>query len=81
LAGSGPKRNAGKRSRSTIDELPSGVFRVRTFAGRDPITKKRYDLPEVVPAGQNADREAERVLTRLMNQVNERRHPKTKRDG
>ena len=54
---------------------------MRTVAGRDPITKKRYDLPEVVPAGQNADREAERVLTRLMNQVNERRHPKTKRDG
>ncbi len=50
---------------------------MRVFAGRDPITKKRYDLTEIVPAGQNADREAQRVLTRLVHQVDEHRHPKT----
>jgi integrase len=67
-----------KRQRGSIDELPSGAFRVRVHAGRDPLTGRRHDLVEVVPAGPTASKEAEKVRTRLLNQVDERRNPRTK---
>jgi integrase len=51
---------------------------VRVYAGIDPVSKKRHDLVETVPAGPSAAREAERVRTRLLNQVDERRNPRTK---
>ncbi|MBA8825328.1 integrase [Saccharopolyspora lacisalsi] len=57
--------------------MPNGSLRVRVSAGLDPVTKQRHRLVEVVPAGPEAEREAERVRTRLLNEVDERRNPKT----
>ena len=74
MARSGTSR---KRPRGTIEELPSGALRVKVYAGFDPVTKRRHYLRETVPAGPKAEREAEKVLTRLLNQVDERRHPRT----
>jgi hypothetical protein len=68
-----PKR----RTRGAIDTLPSGSFRVRVHAGIDPITKKRHDLVEIVPAGPGAAKEAEKVRVRLLRQVDEKRNPRT----
>ena len=46
----------------------------------DPISKRRIYLPEVVPAGPKAGQEAERVRTRLLNQVVERRSTRSAGD-
>ena len=67
-----------RRSRGAIDVLPSGALRVRVYAGIDPISKRRIDLTELVPPGPRAETEAERVRTKLLNQVDEKRNPKTK---
>ena len=40
-----------KRDRGGIDALPSGAIRVRVYAGIDPVSKRRHDLTEVIPAG------------------------------
>jgi hypothetical protein len=40
---------------------------VRVYAGIDPVSKKRLDLVETVPAGPSAGRDAERVRTRLLS--------------
>src|SRR6059058_3247490 len=73
-----PSSSRRSRSRGTVDQLPSGAFRVRVYAGSDPLTGKRHDLTEVVPPGPKAAAEAEKVRTRLLNQVDERRNPRTK---
>lgn len=65
------------KARGNIEKLPSGALRVRVYAGVDPITKRRYDLKEVVAPGPGAERAAQKLLTRLVHQVDERRHPKT----
>jgi hypothetical protein len=39
-----------RRQRGTVDELPSGALRVRVYAGADPVTGRRHDLVEVIPA-------------------------------
>ncbi|WP_285790715.1 tyrosine-type recombinase/integrase [Micromonospora sp. NBRC 101691] len=59
-------------------ELPSGSLRVRVYAGVDPLTGKRHYLTETVPAGRNAQREAEKVRTRFLNEVDEKRNPRTR---
>lgn len=69
------KRRA--RPRGSITRLPSGALRVRVYAGIDPVTKRRHDLTEVVPAGPRAATIAEQALTRLLNQVDEKRNPRT----
>src|SRR5664279_775861 len=66
-----------KRPRGGVDRLPSGAFRVRVYAGQDPVTKRRHYLTEIVPAGPRAATLAEQALTRLLNQVDERRNPRT----
>jgi integrase len=74
------------RQRGSIERLPSGSLRVRVYAGIDPLTRKRHYLTEVVPLGPAATTQAERaargeakkVLTRLLNQVDERRNPRTR---
>ncbi len=66
-----------KRPRGGIDRLPSGAFRVRVYAGFDPITKRRHYLTEIVADGPRAATLAEQALTRLLNQVDERRNPRT----
>ena len=73
----GPKKRRA-RSRGTIDELPSGALRVRVSAGIDPISKRRMYLTEVVPPGPKAGQEAERMRTRMLSQVDERRSPRTR---
>jgi integrase len=66
-----------KRVRGEIEALPSGSFRVRVYAGIDPITKKRHYLTEVVPAGPKAAKLAEKVRTRLQSEVDEQRSART----
>jgi hypothetical protein len=63
-----------KRSRGSIDLLPSGAMRVRVYAGKDPLTGRRHDLIETVPAGPSAAK----ARTRLLSQVDERRNPRTR---
>jgi integrase len=75
MSGSTRRRS---RSRGTIDELPSGALRVRVSAGVDPISKRRMYLTEVVPAGPRTGQEAERIRTRMLSQVDERRSPRTR---
>ena len=67
-----------KRQRGNIDALPSGSLRVRVYAGVDPISKKPLYLTETVPPGPRQAREAEQARTRLLNQVDEKRNPKTR---
>lgn len=50
---------------------------MRVYGGRDPITKQRITLTEVIPPGPKARREAELVRNRLLLQVAERRNPKS----
>ncbi|ONI77079.1 site-specific integrase [Actinosynnema sp. ALI-1.44] len=69
-----PKR----RQRGEIETLPSGSLRVKIYAGIDPISDRRHYLTETIPAGPNAADEAEKVRIRLINEVNERRNPRTK---
>jgi hypothetical protein len=66
-----------KRQRGQIERLPSGSLRVSIYAGIDPVSKERMYLRETVPAGQKAGQEAEKVRTRLLNEVYERRNPRT----
>lgn len=52
---------------------------MRVYAGRDPITGRRHDLTEVLPADTpDLWGEAERVRNRFVTEINERRNPKTK---
>jgi hypothetical protein len=61
-----------------VEQLPSGSLRVSVYAGIDPVSKKRHYFVETVPAWPSAARDAERVRTRLLNQIDERRNPRTK---
>ncbi len=72
-----PRKRRPQREQGSIDELPSGALRVRVYAGQDPLSGKRYNLVETVPAGRNAWKEAEAVRRRLLTVVHERRHPRT----
>ncbi len=56
---------------------PSGPLRVRVTAGRDPVTKQRHYLTEVIPAGPIAEEEADKALRRLLVQVDEKLNPRT----
>jgi integrase len=58
-------------------EVPSGSFQVTVYGGEDPLTGKRIDLNETVPAGPNAAKRAEQVRTRLLSQVDEHRNART----
>lgn len=49
--------------------LPSGSLRVSVYAGIDPAPKEKPYLVETIPAGPFAGRDAERVRTRLLNEV------------
>ncbi|WP_088319411.1 site-specific integrase [Kineosporia sp. R_H_3] len=66
-----------RRARGSIEQLSSGALRVRVYAGYDSVTGRRRYLDEVIPAGPRAATQAERARIRLLNQVAERRHPKT----
>ncbi|TKG68337.1 tyrosine-type recombinase/integrase [Prauserella endophytica] len=66
-----------KRQRGEVERLPSGALRVKVYAGVDPLSGRRHYLRETVPAGPKAEDEAEKVRIRLVNEVNERRNPRT----
>lgn len=66
------------RARGNVDQLASGAFRVRVYGGIDPLTGRRNYLTETVGPGPGAAREAEKVRSRLLNQVDERRSPVTR---
>jgi integrase len=51
---------------------------VKVYAGVDPVSKKRLDLEETIPAEPRAAKEAEKARTRLLAQVDERRNPRTR---
>lgn len=62
-----------RRARGSIQSLPSGSFRARVYAGLDPLTGQSRYLRET----GKTYRDAEVALTRLQQQVDEDRHPKT----
>jgi len=66
-----------ERKRGSVRKLPSGALQVRVYAGTDAVTGRRNNLEEVIPPGPRAAVEAEAARTRLLNQVDERRHPRT----
>lgn len=48
------------------------------YGGTDPLTGKRHELRETIPAGPSAKREAQKALSRLLHQLDERRAPRTR---
>lgn len=72
-----PRDQRRRSPRGAIDVLPSGARRVRVHAGTDPVTKKKHRLIEVVPAGPDVEARAEAVRARLVQEVAERRNPRT----
>jgi hypothetical protein len=61
------------RARGHIEERPNGKLRVRVYAGRDPLTGRERYLKKTV----DDHKQAEAALTKLLNQVDEQRHPRT----
>jgi integrase len=72
------KSRATGRQRGRIETLPSGSLRVKVYAGTDPVTGRRHDLTETIPPGPTAQRDAQKALTRLLNQLDEQRSPRTR---
>ncbi|MFJ6671351.1 LacI family DNA-binding transcriptional regulator [Actinosynnema sp. NPDC091369] len=70
---------ARRQARGEVERLPSGSLRVRVYAGVDPDTGKRRYLTETVPAGPAAEREADAVRSRLLDEVEARRNPRVER--
>lgn len=62
-----------RRPRGHIEQLPSGAFRARVYAGIDPLTKRRRYLLETAPTRDGAAK----AITRLQGQVDEDKHPKS----
>jgi integrase len=60
------------RARGHVEQLPSGSFRARVYAGTDRLTGRQRYLLETAATYA----EAEVALTRLQVQVDEDRHPK-----
>ena len=73
----GSSRAGRKRVRGSIDRLPNGGLRVRVHAGYDAVTGKRHRLVEIIPPGPDARARAEAARTRMLNEVDERRNPRT----
>lgn len=67
-----------KRPRGTIERLPSGALRAKVYVGLDPISKRRLYLTETIPPGPRAKREADDARVSLINQIIERRNPRSR---
>lgn len=65
------------RSRGRIEVLPSGSLRVVVFVGRDPLTKRRLYLRELIPPEPTAETDAEKTLRRMVVELDEQRSPRT----
>ena len=72
-----PRVKRRTRLRGSIDVLPSGTLRVRLYAGQDPLTKKRHQLVELIPAGPLAEKQAQAALDRMQREVADRTAPRT----
>lgn len=66
------RRTQKPRARGSI-ERRGNSFRVKVYAGIDPLTGKRLYLSE----STTDEKEAQRILTRLRAQVDADRHAKT----
>lgn len=67
-----------KQQRGTVDKRPSGAVRVRVDTGTDPVTGKRHRVTEHIGADTpDLDAATESARARLVNEVNERRSPRT----
>lgn len=62
-----------RRNRGYIEQRSSGSHRAVVYAGVDPLTGRERYVRESAPTR----REAEKALTRLQNQVDEKRHPRS----
>jgi integrase len=62
-----------RRPRGHIEERPNGTFRAIVNAGTDPLTGRRRTLKETAQTWDAA----KKALTRLQNQVDEKRHPRS----
>jgi len=64
-----------RRGRGRV--LPSGSLQVTVYAGVDPLTGRRLDVTETVPAGPTPARDAEKVRVKLLSKLDEQRDPRT----
>ena len=62
-----------RRPRGHIEQLPSGKYRARVYAGRDPLTNKERYLLQTAPTYEAAQKAA----TQLQRQVDEDQPPKS----
>lgn len=62
-----------RRNRGYIEQRSSGSYRAVVYAGVDPLTGRERYVRESAPTR----RDAEKALTRLQNQVDEKRHPRS----
>ncbi len=62
-----------RRPRGHVEERPGGKFRAVVYAGTDPLTGRQRYLKKTAPT----EAEALVELTRLQNQVDEQRHPRS----
>ena len=62
-----------RRGRGYIEQLPSGSWRAVVYVGTDPLTGDDVRLRETRPTRSDA----ERALTGLLRQVDERKIPKS----
>ncbi|WP_433506755.1 hypothetical protein ACQP04_09860 [Pseudonocardia halophobica] len=58
-----------RRQRGEVERLRVGSYRVRVYVSTDPLSGKRHRADEYVAAGPQAAKEAEKVRTRLLNEV------------
>jgi integrase len=64
-------------ARGSISRLPSGSLRVRVYAGIHPVTGRQHNLSHTIPDGPTALADAEAACRRLVDQVRDRRRPRT----
>lgn len=73
----GSPKSRDSSERGSIDTLPSGAMRVRVYSGKDPVTKRPHYLVKIIPPGPKQERRAREARTKLANEVDERRNPRT----
>ena len=66
-----------RRPRGHIEQLPSGKYRARVYAGLDPLTKKKRYLLQTAPTYEAVQKAA----TQLQRQVDEDQSPRAGDSG
>jgi hypothetical protein len=61
------------KRRGHLEERLNGRYRAVAYAGIDPLTRKKRHLKKTVDTPQQAEIE----LTKLLSQIDERRHPRS----